>query len=656
MNLRARLLLSFALVTGIVLIAVACMGYFYTKKQIVENVNSEMEVVLNGHVSEFEGWLGAKGKIAETLAYTAENVYSDSEMPISYLQVYKNDKDMTDVYIGYGADGRFVDGAQTTLPPGYDPRQRGWYKLAIEKGKLVFTEPYVDVFTGKYVITAAIPVKTPAGTVKGVFGEDILMTAFTDNIKNVNLRGMGYAFVIDNKGVVVAHPDSNQLTKNILEYPALKALGQDMLANEKGSRMYTYDGQSKITIYHKIPSTGWVMAITVTEAEAFSQLADIRTKYIIVVLVAMLAVAGFALWFANRIGRPLAGLTVNAQKMAEGDLTVKTLVEGRDEVAKLSEAFNQMSTSLHNLIKQIRQSAQTVELAAQDMQVSAREAGQVTEQIATTVNDLAQGSGVQAEAMQNGAAMVTEMNNSVGIISHNTDSSAKRAQGAQQAVEQGYQAIVHQNQLMVKSREATQHVGQAITALADKSKLIGQIVEVIGNIAGQTNLLALNAAIEAARAGEQGRGFAVVADEVRKLAEQTANSTVEIAALVQDIQQSTNQAVKEMHASESIIVEQEQAVGQTENNFNQIKEFVAEISGQIQQIAAEVTQLNAKAMEVTGVINDVAAVAEENAAATEEVAAATEQQTSAVETIAQQADKLAAEAKQLEQQIAGFKI
>lgn len=656
MNLRARLLLGFALITGIALIAVAYMGYFYTKKQVVDNVNAEMEVVLKSHVTEFEGWLAAKGKIAETLAYTAENVYSDSELPISYLQVFKNDKDMTDVYIGYAADGRFVDGAQTKLPPGYDPRQRGWYKLAVEKGKLVFTEPYVDVFTGKYVITAAIPVKTPARALKGVFGEDILLTAFTDNIKNVNLRGMGYAFVIDNKGVVVAHPDSKLLTKNILEDPSLKALGQDMQAKENGSKVYDYEGQSKITIYQKIPSTGWVMAITVTEAEAFSQLADLRTKYIIVVVVAMLAVAGFALWFANRIGKPLAGLTGNAQKMAQGDLTVKTAVAGRDEVAKLSEAFNQMSASLQDLIKQIRQSAQTVELAARDMQGSAREAGQVTEQIATTVNDLAQGSGVQAQSMQNGAVMVTEMNNSVGIISRNTDSSAKRALGAQQAVEQGYQAIVHQNQLMVKSRDATQHVGQAITALADKSKLIGQIVEVIGNIAGQTNLLALNAAIEAARAGEQGRGFAVVADEVRKLAEQTANSTQEIAALVLDIQQSTDQAVKEMHASESIIGEQEQAVGQTENNFNQIKEFVADISSQIQQIAAEVTQLSAKAMEVTGVINDVAAVAEENAAATEEVAAATEQQTSAVETIAQQADKLAAEAKKLEQQIAGFRV
>lgn len=655
MNLRAKLLAGFALITGIALIAVASIGYFYARQQVISGVNEAMTSTINGHVTEFEGWLGKKANTLETLAYTYQTTFSNNDVPTTYLEAYKVDKELMNVFVGY-TDGRFVDGTKSMLPAGYDPRVRSWYKDALQKGKISFTDPYVDALTNKYVISAAVPLKVADGSIKGVIGEDVQMDSFTENIKKVNLHGMGYAFLADSKGTIIAHPDSKLVTKNVVDIPGLKNLGQEMLASKQGSKVYEFDGERKLIIYNKIPSTGWLMAITVPEAEAYRQLSELRTKYIIVVLSTLLLVAGFALWFANKLAKPMAELTVNAQKMAEGDLTVKSAVSGKDEVARLATAFNRMSGNLRGLIKHIGESAQTVDKAARDMQSSSREAGQVTEQIATTVNDLAQGAGAQAESMQKGAGMVRDIGNSVEIISQNTDNSARRAQGAQSAVEQGYQAVVHQSELMIKSREATQNVGQAITALADKSKMIGQIVEVIGNIAGQTNLLALNAAIEAARAGEQGRGFAVVADEVRKLAEQTAHSTQEIAKLVQDIQQGTDQAVREMQSSEVIIGQQAKAVDQTETYFNQIKEYVAQISSQIQQIAAEVAQLSGKAADVTGVINDVAAVAEESAAATEEVAAATEEQTSAVETIAQQADKLAAEAKELERQIAGFKI
>lgn len=655
MNLRAKLLSGFALITGIALIAVATMGYFYARQQVMSGVNEEMTSTINGHVSEFEGWLSVKANTLETLAFTSQTTFGNSDVPPTYLEAYKADKELINVFVGY-ADGRFVDGTKSVLPAGYDPRVRSWYKDALQKGKISFTDPYVDALTNKYVISAAVPLKAADGSIKGVIGEDVQMDSFTENIKKVNLHGIGYAFLSDSKGTIIAHPDSKLVTKNVVDIPGLKNLGQEMLASKQGSKVYEVDGEKKLIIYNKIPSTGWLMAITVSEADAYRQLAELRTKYIIIVVSTLLLVAGFALWFANKLAKPMAELTVNAQKMAEGDLTVKSVVVGKDEVACLATAFNQMSGNLRGLIKQIAESARTVDSAAQDMQSSSREAGQVTEQIATTVNDLAQGAGAQAESMQKGAGMVSDISNSVEIISQNTDNSARRAQGAQSAVEQGYQAVMHQSELMIKSHEATQNVGQAITALADKSKMIGQIVEVIGNIAGQTNLLALNAAIEAARAGEQGRGFAVVADEVRKLAEQTAHSSQEIAKLVQDIQQGTDQAVREMQSSEAIIGQQEKAVDQTETNFNQIKDYVAQIASQIQQIAAEVTQLSDKATDVTGVINDVAAVAEESAAATEEVAAATEEQTSAVETIAQQADKLAAEAKKLERQIAGFKI
>ena len=222
MKLRAKFLLMVS-ITSTVLLVVTMIGYFYAKDQVTENIKNEMYSVASNQSRQVDGWLLRKAQTAMITSQNIQTVLGDNPIPLSFVQHYKADSSILDLYVGL-ENGVFIDGAESALPAGYDPRQRGWYKQAKEKNKLIFTDFYVDALTKKNVVTVATPLKSAAGNLRGVVGIDIALDFLSEVTKEISLNGKGYGSIIDQNGIILAHPDAKQVSTNINDHVALKKL------------------------------------------------------------------------------------------------------------------------------------------------------------------------------------------------------------------------------------------------------------------------------------------------------------------------------------------------------------------------------------------------------------------------------------------------
>ena len=344
------------------------------------------------------------------------------------------------------------------------------------------------------------------------------------------------------------------------------------------------------------------------------------------------------------------------EQAEKGDLTIKGEIHKKDELGEVTSKFNEFITSIRNLISETKEATETVTLSSNEIMKTTDEISNTSQEVANTVSDLAESTSKQIEFAEQSNEKVKVVVEGLKKITTNSIYINKLTNTAIETVNSGASTIKEQIKIMDNTKDSSKKVSEVIWNLSTKSNEIGEVVEFINGITEQINLLSLNAAIEAARAGEAGRGFTVVANEVKKLAELSQESTLKISKLITEIQSDIKKSVEEVSNTNQSIDKQAVALKNTDDSLKKIETSVFEVTQKIKEVTAETEAINNSTSVVEDAIGKMVALIETNASSTEEVAASTEEHTASIEEISASMNVLTDLSNNLEKTIRKFKV
>jgi len=415
-------------------------------------------------------------------------------------------------------------------------------------------------------------------------------------------------------------------------------------------------GKSKKMIFATNKLTGWKIAGTMDTSETTDAALPILISTGIDIIITFI-IGGIIIFFVIRsITNPLLRVKKAAVEISEGNLAQNINIQSRDEIQDLGNAFNEMTKNLRHLIQQIDDSSIQLSASAEELSASSEETKIAAEQVAATIEEVAKGAEHQSSGIDGNARAMDEISKGIQRVAENTTRVTDLTRNTTHMAEEGGVFVKRSVEQMQDIYNTVEVTNQKMAILSNRSKEIGTIIELITGIADQTNLLALNAAIEAARAGEHGKGFAVVADEVRKLAEQSRQSAQQIADLVIEIQKETVISVQSMEEATDKVEEGLSISNETIQKFEDILQGMEEITPQMEDVAAITQQITASVQEITSVMNELATIAQENSASAEEMAATTEENVASMGDISHAANSLSNMAENLQTLLKKFKL
>ncbi|EPP20984.1 methyl-accepting chemotaxis protein [Vibrio fluvialis] len=627
LSLKRKMVFSVVIAIALTAIALVVAGYKTFQQDSWRAIESESRNTLQAHAKGIGDWFATKQHALKGLREEIERNPNLDLVP--HLRQTLESGSFGLSYYG-NEQGEMFRQDPSLNKAGYDPRERGWYKEAKAAGKPTTTEPYVSVTMQTLVVTLTEPVRVN-GQFIGVAASNLALNKLIEDVLAIEVPGKGYAILVNQKGKIVAHPNKDLILKPTQDIASgLSIAALQGVANDHHLLPMSIDGKDKLLMAQSIDNTDWMLVMVMDKAVLEQPLNQMLMTQTLIGLVILLVMALATSWFVARQLNELSNIAAALGDIAEGDgdLTRRLTVKSDDEVGMLADKFNKFVDRLHVMVKNVRDVSVALNEGANH---AARAAGQRRERIRT-----------QQDEITMVATAVTEMASATAEIAGNADNTAKNANQSVELGAQGYQQ-------MQQSKHSIDQLAQELTGavniigeLEEHANEISTILSTIRAIAEQTNLLALNAAIEAARAGEQGRGFAVVADEVRVLSQRTHASTEEIQTKIAGLQKVTSNAVSVMTESHKLVETSVSDVNQTGESLQAISEAIQLISDMATQIASAAEEQSLVTADING--------------NTESVREVSDALASDAQDAVQQAKELHNLAQELDQEISRFRL
>lgn len=673
-SIRTRLLVILLPLIFVILSALSGVSYYFSKQALVKSVADTAYSVGNDYSKRVENEMKLMLAEMDDLANTQRvRTGIDKTQIVAAMAEMQSRLKLFDAMGFISPDGSAVMADGGTGFYG----ERDYFKKVLETKKAVISDPLISKATGKLAVVLAVPVFNN-GQMTGVLLGTFSVERLTNLIKELKFLDSGYGQLADSSGIIIAHPKEPQLTGklNLKEKKINQELKleqgelDDRLLNlfktaadtdKQSYGIYRFvDGVERVAVCTPINLPGeqrWVMTVAAPEAEA-SREVSLLAKTMLLISVFCLVIAILSIVFiAKNFTKPIAILRDECLLVARGDLRERPIkVASDDEVGQLARGFGEMRKHLHELVSKVHSQSEQLAASSEELTASADQSAQAANQVAIAITDVAAGAEEQLKVTDDTSHVVQTMSASIEQIAATTSEVARQSTEAADKAKAGNQAVTQAVQQMTKIEETVLGSAKIVSELGERSKEIGQIVATISGIAGQTNLLALNAAIEAARAGEQGRGFAVVADEVRKLAEQSQTATEHIAALIGKIQADTQKAVTAMDDGTKEAKTGADVVNMTGKAFQEIVALVMKVSEQVKEISAAIEHMANGSQQVVGAVTRINDLSKKATGQSQTVSAATEEQSASMQEIASSSQSLAKLAMELREAVSKFQV